>query len=155
MTVINDQTRLPDHASHSPSEHTDRRGTASAERRLRTVLRLNAASSAAAGVAMTVAPDTIDVVLQTGQAGWVRAVGLSLLPFSLVVAWLSTSTVDRLRAMTPTIVVADTGWVVGSLVTVALGWYSGAGIALVVGMAAVVDLWAVLQWSAWRRLATR
>lgn len=127
----------------------------SCAQRLRLVLRLNAASSAAAGVLLTAAPDSVDDLLDTGHPGWIRVVGLALLPFAAFVAWLSTGPVDRLRRFTPAIVVADVTWVAASVATVVLGWYSVGGAVAVIAMATVVDLWAVLQWTAWRRLRTR
>ena len=57
-----------------------------------------------------------------------------------------------LRRITPQIVAGDVGWVVASVVTVLLGWYSGSGVVAVLAMAAVVDVFALLQWTAWRRL---
>ena len=45
-------------------------------------------------------------------------------------------------------------WVVASAATVLLGWYSGVGVVAVLAMAAIVDVFAVRQWNAWRRLRT-
>lgn len=122
------------------------------ERKLRLVLRANAASSTISGLAMAVAPETIDRLLGTGQPGWVRVVGLALLPFAAFVAWLSTTDVRHLRQHTPGIIAGDVGWVAASVVTVLLGWYSGAGIAAVLAMALVVDVFALLQFNAVRHL---
>lgn len=121
-------------------------------RRLRSVLRLNASSSAIAGAVMAIAPATVDGLLDTGRPGWVRVVGAALLPFAAFVAWLSTASPDHVRLHTPGIIAGDIGWVVLSIVTVALGWYSGGGVAAVIAMAVLVDVWAFLQWSAWRKL---
>lgn len=101
---------------------------------------------------MAIAPATTDDVLGTGHPGWVRVVGLALLPFAALVVWLSTTHPERLRLVTPGVIAGDAAWVVASIATIALGWYSGGGIALVVAMAVMVDVWAFLQWSAWRQL---
>lgn len=124
------------------------------ERRLRTVLRINAISSLASGVVLAVAPHRVDELLDTGHPEWVRVAGVALLPFAALCAWVSTASVATLRRMTPEIVVADVAWVVASVATVIAGWYSGAGVVAVLAMAAAVDTFAVLQWTSWRRLPT-
>ena len=101
---------------------------------------------------MAAAPGVIDDMLGTGHTGWVRLVGLALLPFAAFVAWLSTASSRQLRLHTPGIVAGDVGWVIGSIATVLLGWYSGIGIAAVLAMALVVDVFALLQFNALRHL---
>lgn len=101
---------------------------------------------------MAVAPGTVDELLGTGHSGWVRLVGLALLPFAALVVWLSTADNEMLRRMTPAIIVGDVGWVVASIATVLLGWYSGSGIAAVLAMALLVDVFALLQFNAVRHL---
>lgn len=125
------------------------------EPKLRRVLRLNAANSAVSGAAMAIAAGPIDDVLDTGHPGWIRLVGLALLPFAALCWWVAAGPVERLRKETPSIVAGDVGWVVASIVTVLLGWYSGGGIVAVLAMAAVVDAFAIMQFTAWRRLRTR
>jgi len=120
--------------------------------RLRRVLRANAVNSFAAGLLLAVAPTRIDQLLDTGHPGWIRVVGVALLPFAALCAWLSSAPIDTLRRLTPLIVAGDVAWVVASVATVLLGWYSGGGVVVVLAMAAVVDLFALLQWSAWRKL---
>jgi hypothetical protein len=134
----------------NPSTRRIHRG--GAEHTLRTVLRLNALNSLVFGALLTAIPHRIDELLDTGHPGWVRLVGLGLLPFAALCAWLSTASLHQLRRMTPQIVAGDMAWVVASVVTVLLGWYSGGGVVAVLAMAAVVDAFALLQWSAWRRL---
>lgn len=99
---------------------------------------------------MTLAPSAIDDILDTGHPGWIRIVGLGLLPFAAAVAWLSTSSHDALRRQTPGIIAGDVGWVLASLVTIALGWYAADGTMLVAAIATVIELWAVAQWLSWR-----
>ncbi|MGA9277847.1 hypothetical protein [Ilumatobacter sp.] len=131
---------------------TNRRSCAD---KLRLVLRLNALNSLVFGALLTAVPERIDDVLDTGHPGWVRVVGVALLPFAALCAWLSTTSVDTLRRVTPEIIVADVTWVVASIATVLLGWYSAGGAVAVLAMAALVDTFALLQWVAWRRISTR
>lgn len=125
------------------------------ERKLRIVLRVNAASSAVSGSALAIAPAAFADVLDVGRPGWVRIVGLALIPFAAVVAWLSFHGVDRLRSFTPAIVAGDAAWVLASGMTLALGWYSDVGVALIVAMAVIVGTFGVLQWTAWKHLEHR
>ena len=148
MTTDRHDAHMTSQMLTNTSDRTDR----SAVHRLRWVLRANAVSSAISGVVLAAAPDALADVLEVSRPGWVRVVGLALLPFAAFVAWLSTASVDPLRLHTPGIVVGDLGWVAASIVTLLLGWYSGAGIALVIAMAVLVDTFAFLQWRAWRRL---
>ncbi len=125
------------------------------EPKLRRVLRLNAANCVVSGTALAVAAGPIDDLLDTGHPGWIRLVGLGLLPFAALCWWVAAGPLQRLRSVTPFIVVGDVNWVLASLVTVLLGWYSGGGIVAVLLMAVVVDTFAVLQFVGWRRLRQR
>ncbi len=122
------------------------------ERRLRLVLRANAATSSISGLVMAVGPDTVDGLLDTGHPGWIRLVGLALVPFAAFVAWLSLSDLRHLRAHTPGIVAGDLLWVAASLATCLAGWYSTSGIVAVAAMAPAVDTFGTLQFIFWRRL---
>lgn len=103
------------------------------------------------GIVLAATPDAIDRVLDTGHPGWVRLVGVALVPFALFVAWLSAGPAPTLRAITPVVIAADLVWVVASVATVLAGWYASGGVALVLLMAGVVDLFAALQWRGLRR----
>lgn len=120
--------------------------------RLRTILRINAASSFVSGAVMVAAPDTVDDLLDTGDPGWIRLVGIGLILFALNVAFTSTLDRRKLVAATPAIIAGDIGWVVGSIVTALLGWYSGGGIAAVLTIAAMVGTSALMQWNALRHI---
>lgn len=128
---------------------TPRRGC---ETKLRTVLRINAGVSLVTGGLLAVAPHRIDELLDTGHPGWVRIVGLGLLPFAAFYGWVAAGSVATMRRATPWIIAGDLAWVVASVATALAGWYSGGGIVAVLAMAAVVDSFALLQWSAWRQL---
>ena len=139
---------------HSPAPGPTARAVehGDGERRLRIVLRLNAANCVVFGALLVARPARVDELLDTGHPGWVRLVGLGLLPFAALCAWLSTASLPTLRRITPHVVAGDVAWVVASVVTVLAGWYSGGGIIAVLAMAAIVDVFALLQWTAWRRL---
>lgn len=130
----------------------DLAGDTRCEPTLRTVLRANALNSAVFGVVMTTAPSVVDNVLGTGQPGWIRVVGLALFPFAGFCVWLSLQQRRALQVLTPGVVLSDAGWVAASVVTVLMGWYSASGIVAVAAMALAVDLFAVLQFRAWRAI---
>ncbi|MGK0275571.1 MAG: hypothetical protein ACI9N0_001957 [Ilumatobacter sp.] len=134
------------------SELTTTNETAVVEARLRLVLRINAANSIVFGAVMAATPEAVDDVLGTGRPGWIRLVGLGLAGFAFFVGWLSTASPKLLKRAVPQVVLGDVGWVVGSVVTVLLGWYSGGGNVAVLAMAVAVDVFAALQWWSWRRL---
>ena len=126
--------------------------TADRSTRLRRILRANAVSSIISGAVMTAVPVTVDDLLDTGHPGWIRLVGIGLILFALNVAFASTLDRRKLAAAAPVIIAGDISWVIGSIVTVLFGWYSGGGIVAVLAVAAMVDTFAVLQWSALRHL---
>ncbi|MEL6890554.1 MAG: hypothetical protein AAFP84_03080 [Actinomycetota bacterium] len=115
-------------------------------RTLRAVLRLNAANSLVCGLALAVFASTLADRLGTGYPGWVRLVGLGLLPFAAFVWWVAAGPPERLRHEVPLIVAGDIAWVVASVVGLALGWFDGIGVAIVIAMAVVVDTFATFQW---------
>lgn len=143
MSVIN----TPTTATTSTTDQAER-----LDRRLRTVLRVNAGTSLLSGLIMAAAPGMVDDVLDTGHPGWVRVVGIGLLLFAIDVAVASTIKRTSMLAATRMIIVGDIAWVLASVVTVLLGWYSGLGIVAVLAVAAMVDTFAVLQWRAMRPL---
>jgi hypothetical protein len=68
---------------------------------------------------------------------WVRIVGAGLVLFAALVLWTARSTTRRVVIGAPVISVGDVSWVVGTIVTIVLGWYStvGAIVMAVVGVA--------------------
>jgi len=101
---------------------------------------------------MAAAPGLVDDLLGTGRVGSIRLVGVALVFFAAFVAWLSTADRRALQKYAPGIIAGDVGWVIASVVTVLLGWYSGTGIVVVLVMALAVDTFALLQFVAVRRL---
>lgn len=146
---MNETTAIPTDTIEPDTAHDERRDCPHV---LRGVLRANALNSIVFGALLATIPNRIDRVLGTGHPGWIRVVGLGLIPFGAMCAWSAAASPATRRRITPQIVVADVVWVVASVVTVLLGWYSGRGIVAVLAMAAIVGLFALLQWHAWRRL---
>ena len=136
----------------NPADAADLQTSDHCANRLRGVLRVNAVNSFVAGVLLATAPTRIDELLDTGHPGWIRVVGIALLPYAALCVWLSSTSIDELRRTTPLIVAGDLAWVVASVTTVVLGWYSTGGAVAVLVMAAIVVVFALLQWSAWRKL---
>jgi hypothetical protein len=117
-----------------------------AAQRLRNVLRTNAVTSLATGLALAVVPGPLDRLLGTGQTGAVRLVGVALVVFALDVLVVAGASAPRLVRWSPAVTVADVSWVVGSAAAIALGWFEPAGAVLVAAAAAMVASFAVAQW---------
>jgi hypothetical protein len=109
----------------------------SPEALLRIVLRTNATTSGAGGVIAALAPGPVDDILGTGEQGWVRLIGIGLVLFAAVVVSASRLDADQMRRIVPAISVGDGAWVVGSVLAVALGWFSTGG-AVVMGVVALM-----------------
>lgn len=113
--------------------------------RLRNTLRLNALTSIVGGLAAAIAPGLLDGALGTRHPAWMRLVGVGLIAFAIVVGAVGAARVSRLLRGSVAVIVADTGWVFGSAVAVAAGWFPATGMIIVSGVAAMVATWAVLQ----------
>jgi len=118
--------------------------------RLRTTLRLNGATSLLGGLVATVAPATLDRLLGTGHAGWVRVVGAGLVFYALGLLVVAGSRVPRVSRWTPYIVGADLAWVLASIVGISAGLFSGPGSAVVITVGLAVG---GLAWRQQRTLA--
>ena len=113
------------------------------EARLRLVLTTNAATSGLGGLAAATAPVTVDSVLGTDATMWVRAVGVGLVVFAGLVLWAARS--RRVVAVAPAISVGDLSWVIGTIITIALGWYSTVGVAVMAGVGVAVGSFGIAQ----------
>lgn len=109
-----------------------------AAQELRNTLRLNAVTSTLGGVVAVATAGPMSNWFGTGHAVWYRSVGLGLLGFAVVVAAVAGSRVSRLLRWTPVITGTDALWVIASIATVSLGWYSTSGVVCVIAVAAVV-----------------
>lgn len=139
----------------TPSERIDARPATAHEqhtvdharsRPLRRALRLNAVSSGMTGLALAIAPGTVDDLLGTGRSATVRLVGLALVGFALAVAVLSTRSERTLRREVPGVIALDIAWVLTSVATIPAGWFEPGGAIAVAMVAVVVATWATLQW---------
>ena len=115
------------------------------ERRLRGVLALNAATSLAVGVAGLIAADWWSERLGLDSPGWTRIVSVALIAFALDVALAARSRPARLRAGAALVSAADVAWVAATIVVLATGRLSGAGVVVAVVLGVGVADFAALQ----------
>ncbi|HEY8583963.1 MAG TPA: hypothetical protein VIL49_13500 [Capillimicrobium sp.] len=88
---------------------------------VRTVLRLDAAVTAANGVAYVVAANGLDGVLGM-PASFLRGVGVFLVVFAAVV-WAVSTRPQVSRAAVIAVIAANALWVVDSIALLAFGWH--------------------------------
>ena len=129
--------------------------TSSPESRLRIVLGTNATTSGLGGFVAAVAPGPVDDVLGTGQEGWVRLVGLGLVAFAVLVAVTSRLDRERLLWAVPGISLGDGSWVIGTVIAIALGWFSTSGAVVMGVIGLMVGVFGVEQALLVRSLTTR
>lgn len=119
------------------------------------VLRINATTSWLGGLVAAVAPGSLDAILGTGQVGWVRLVGIGLMAFAALTVVTSSLDRDQLVRVVPAISIGDGSWVVGTMIAIALGWFSTSG-AIVMGVVALmVGVFGIEQALLLRALSTR
>jgi hypothetical protein len=118
-----------------------------AERRLRTVLTANAATSVAAGIAGLLAAAWWADTLGIDRPGLVQLVSIGLIVFAVDVALVSRLRRHGLRRWTPLVSVADAAWVAATVVVLAAGAFETAGVvvAVLVGLA-VADFGIAQMW---------
>ena len=125
----------------------------SPESMLRLVLRTNATTSGLGGLAALVAGGPADELLGTGQIGLVRLVGAGLVLFALGVVVVSRLDREGLTRHVPGISLGDGSWVVGTVVAIALGWFSTGGALIMAAVAVMVGVFGIEQAVLVRRLA--
>ncbi len=106
---------------------------------LRIALRANATFSIATGLFGVVAAGRVVDILGTGNELLVRLIAIGLLGFAGFVLYVSTRSVDELRAEALLISAGDFVWVLASVVLIALGLFSTGG-AVTAGLIALVVL---------------
>ena len=104
---------------------------------LRMVLRINGATSGLGGAIAAIAPVRLDDVLGTGEQGWVRLIGVGLVAFAALTFATARSHDAQLVRVVPAISLGDAAWVIGTILAIALGWFSSAG-ATVMGLVGVM-----------------
>jgi hypothetical protein len=113
---------------------------------LRTALSLNAAFSLSTGTAALVLGEPIDEFLDFGLPWLVRLIGGGLIAFAAFLLVLTRlDDVDSMATEALAVSVADLGWVLATMVLIALGVFSPWGSALMSAVAVVVLLLAVAQ----------
>lgn len=105
---------------------------------VRSVLRIDAATSAVNGALLAAGAGPLDDILGTGRPGIVRAVGALLLVYALGLVLLARAPWESVRRLVPITVAADAGWVVGTAIGIGLGWFDIAGAVLAVAAAVIV-----------------
>lgn len=125
-----------------------------AAQRLRNTLRLNAVTSLLGGVAAMALGGPVNTLLGTDSAPWARLVGFGLVVFAVDVVYVSGASIRLLKRYTPLISAADALWVVASVTTVALGWFSTTGSIVIGIVAGAVGAFSVRQIILVQRLTT-
>jgi hypothetical protein len=120
---------------------------------LRRVLRADALVSGATGLILLVAAGRLADLFGV-PAGLPRYAGLALLPYAALVALLAT----RERPSRPAVwavIAGNAVWAVGSILLLFVGWIEPTtlGVVFVAAQAAVVAVFAELQWFGLRRSA--
>ncbi len=116
-------------------------------KRLRTILRLNAATSAVGGLIAAIGAGWVSDTLGIDHVAITRLVGIGLIVFAADVWYVSTRSQPKLVAETLLISVADAIWVAATIVILALGILTTAGTvtAIVLGIGvgdfALTQLW--------------
>lgn len=146
-----DRMTTPLHPSPGPVVDGSTPARTSAQR-LRNTLRVNGSVSALCGIAAAAFAPWVDDVLGTGHPGWVRAVGLGLVVFGAAVVFLAGRRASALRRWATIVVAADAAWLAATALAIALGWFSGPGIAVMAAVGVFVGACAVRQWAGIRRL---
>jgi hypothetical protein len=120
-------------------------------RLLRFALRLDAAGPGALGLLGLTAAAPLATLLGT-TAGALRATGAFLVGYALVLVLLAARQAIP-RAAAWAVVVGNTVWVLSSIGAVVAGWdtFTALGVAVVLGQAAAVAVFADLQWLGLRR----
>ncbi len=113
-------------------------------RRLRQVLGVNAATSAAAGLVGLLATDWCVDELGTQSAGWTRLLAAGLLLFAVDVALVARSRA-RLLAGALAVSIADLAWVALTVVAIATVGFTSLGVAAAVVQGLAVLDFALLQ----------
>ncbi len=119
--------------------------TTDAEAALRGRLRQNAAFSGLGGLIGAAACVPLADLMGFDQWWILLAISLGLLGFAGLVWAASKRPADKLVGDALEISIADASWVIGSVVVVALGVFSTAGVAIMLGQAAMVAFFGTTQ----------
>jgi hypothetical protein len=118
---------------------------------LRATLVTNGISTALCGLALLVAPGPLAPLLGVPRPGILAAVGAGLLLYAAGL-FLTAARQPISRAAAWTAIVMDVGWVIGRVVLLEIGVLTPIGSGLVSLVAAVVLVFAALQYRGVRRL---
>ncbi len=107
--------------------------------RLRTVLRINAVFSTVTGAISLAAGGPVAEFLGVDQVWLIRLIGAGLLGFAALVLMVARSSEEQLDPGSRVVSFNDFGWVLATIVVLALGWLTTAG-AVVMGLIGLVVL---------------
>ena len=144
------------HTTHDRTTDIDRdgheRAAPAAAAKLRLALRINAGFSLATGVTLLVAAGPIGSLLDVEQTWLLRLLGVGLLVFAADVWHTAAQPVEPLLRWSAVVTAADFGWVVATVVVIALGLLSVSGAVVCIAVAVVVEALGTAQFLARRRL---
>lgn len=109
----------------------------------------NALFSALSGALILILHTGLPGFLGAGQPRHFLALGAGLVLYGAHLAWLAKRSVGRARVLA--IVLGDVTWVLASAALLASDWLTRAGDLVVGGVALVIAVFAVGQWTAYRR----
>lgn len=112
-------------------------------------LRANALFSALSGALILILHTGLPGFLGAGQPRHFLALGVGLVLYGAHLAWLANRSVGRARVLA--VVLGDVAWVLASAVLLASDWLTRPGDLVVGGVALVIAVFAVGQWTAYRR----
>lgn len=120
---------------------------------LRLYLRGNAVFSLLTGAIAALDAGPVSDFLDVEQTWLVRAVGVGLLAFSVMLFLTARQSDGVIRQAAPMISLGDFGWVAATPVIIALGWLSTAGALVMTAVALVVLAFGIGQLRSSRRMS--
>lgn len=115
---------------------------------LRRVLHLDALSCAGTGAVLLVGATPVADLLDVGQVGLLRGVGVFLVAYAAALLAVSTTGPAVMRRWARRSIEADAAWVLGSIALIVLGSFSVIGAVLAAGAALVVGALAAAKYRA-------
>lgn len=112
---------------------------------LRRVLQLDAVSCAGTGLVLAVGASPVADLLDVGQVGLLRGIGIFLVLYAAGLLAASRATPVTMRRWARRSVEADGAWVLGSAALIVLGTFSAVGALLAAAAALVVGTLAVAK----------
>lgn len=119
---------------------------------LRRLFQANGTFSLLTGAIATIDAGPTAEFLDLGQVWLVRAVGVGLIAFAVMLFTTSRQSPALMKMAAPAVSAGDLGWVLATIVIIAFGWLSGDAALLMTAIAVVVLVFGVGQFLAGRRI---